>query len=594
MRESVLTTYPGLVIVAEPIGALGAEQRISVLGRWAADIQSALSRQSLALNLYLKGWQRLYVIPRPAEHSPSLRRKIGSVEACGVFLGNALGSPPTTGFDELRRLIRKRCDEITPDAWLRAITETVLDISALTTLGRFRDRRCTGASEASLLEKLVSAYAVRVEQVTRYVAPREEIVGFGRGGSESLVLFVKDADTDDVVTRKVISEELATTRWLSGGTGVMAPPTLRARYQVDFISALPREAAPYFPQVLRYEEAAGCPPAEVVFDQTYMDGISVTSWVRTAQPGAESVAAVYRAIMVLLRERVHCHRTRPRTARHVETQYLSKIQGRLGLANATAPLGFPRCLLEHDRVVLNRNELVNIGPLIEFFRTLPSPELLEPPQLCLTMGDTNTENILITNRELLREVTARPRWDLRYDDLGLRFVDPRSIGTDSSGADTVDDYLYDAKIWHNSIGRYDLLHNDHFELACGLDGPRPVLAIKDHAAHPFDVPYRGITAHFDRVAAALGRDGDELGTTDPSWFPRFVFLMGTHLCAMIPFHIRRRADGTVLDDREHQARAIAMYSEGLLWLNATRSLLLGDLRTANDVWRFVRTRGEVT
>ncbi|WP_431429414.1 hypothetical protein [Actinophytocola sp.] len=48
------------------------------------------------------------------------------------------------------------------------------------------------------------------------------------------------------------------------------------------------------------------------------------------------------------------------------------------------------------------------------------------------------------------------------------------------------------------------------------------------------------------------------------------------------------------DDPAHQSRAIAMFGEGLLWLNATRSLVLGDLRTADDVWRFVHSRGEVT
>jgi hypothetical protein len=109
-------------------------------------------------------------------------------------------------------------------------------------------------------------------------------------------------------------------------------------------------------------------------------------------------------------------------------------------------------------------------------------DILEPKFHSLVMGDTNTENIKITNTEpllraqrLIEEGTTREKINEALDgitaeSLGIRFLDPRAIGFKSEGSDTSDDAMYDNKPWHNCLGHYDEIHYEHFKLAVQTGG----------------------------------------------------------------------------------------------------------------------------
>lgn len=64
---------------------------------------------------------------------------------------------------------------------------------------------------------------------------------------------------------------------------------------------------------------------------------------------------------------------------------------------------------------------------------------------------------------------------------------------------------------------------------------------------------------------------------DPYWLVRFVFIMGTHFTAMPPFHFAKEADGSKIDDAHHQKRPLALYAEGLKWLNLAADMLEGKV-----------------
>lgn len=57
--------------------------------------------------------------------------------------------------------------------------------------------------------------------------------------------------------------------------------------------------------------------------------------------------------------------------------------------------------------------------------------------------------------------------------------------------------------------------------------------------------------------------------------------MGTHFLAMPPFHFSQESDGSLLDDYNHQKRPIALYCEGIKWLNLTLKMLNGKVKTFN-------------
>ena len=63
---------------------------------------------------------------------------------------------------------------------------------------------------------------------------------------------------------------------------------------------------------------------------------------------------------------------------------------------------------------------------------------------------------------------------------------------------------------------------------------------------------------------------------DPYWLVRFAFIMGTHFAAMPPFHLTKEQDGQVRDEYEPQKRAIAVYCEGITWLNSALAMLTSE------------------
>jgi hypothetical protein len=79
------------------------------------------------------------------------------------------------------------------------------------------------------------------------------------------------------------------------------------------------------------------------------------------------------------------------------------------------------------------------------------------------------------------------------------------------------------------------------------------------------------------MTAALGLDDPDSPflTDDPDWLVRFVFMMGTHFTAMPPFHFQAELDGTLTDTPLVQRRPVAIYCEGVKWLNWAAEMLEG-------------------
>lgn len=78
------------------------------------------------------------------------------------------------------------------------------------------------------------------------------------------------------------------------------------------------------------------------------------------------------------------------------------------------------------------------------------------------------------------------------------------------------------------------------------------------------------------AAYGLDRPDPDFLRDDPHWLVRFVFVMGTHFTAMPPFHLQTELDGTLSDTYQNQRRAVAIYCQGVKWLNWALQLLTGE------------------
>ncbi|HSW74688.1 MAG TPA: hypothetical protein VLG16_02340 [Candidatus Saccharimonadales bacterium] len=435
----------------------------------------------------------------------------------------------------------------------------------------------------SQFAQVAARFGMDADEISRYLKPGEQLTGFGTGGSESLVMFL-DTPAYGAVVRKVCSEGLSAVGWDPNGAGVMTPPSSKGGLQVDYLKGLPESVAPYFPRVYSAEiteeiDAGGRATRKLIYDQSMLRGIEISSFVADAQPSPTVVAHLHRQVMSLLSERIHNERRTLNTEDTIGESYLDKITARLELSRNAAPETFGS-LLDSDSLIINGRTYPNIGELQAFFSRPEIREMLEPRYHSLVMGDTNTENVMITNPEPLLEAMKQPgKPDFTYDDLGLRFLDPRAIGFRSSGASTIDDPMYDNKPVHNSIGNYDVMHGEHFYLDVNTSGNVSRITIDNHDNNPYTKSYHEMGSRFKYVMEGWDVSSEEFQADDPNWLLRFTFMMGSHFAAMPPFHFKRNDEGLVPEDPEVQKRAIAIFSEGIKWLTAAREMITGKRKS---------------
>lgn len=429
------------------------------------------------------------------------------------------------------------------------------------------------------LDELCDRFGLQPQEVSNHIKDGESIRGVGQGGSESLVLILDSERLGEVVVRKVCGEDLSSVPWDDEGEGVMLPPSAKAHCQVDYLQGLPEPASQFFPEVYSSEQMTtrcpitGKPKKKLVYDLSYVPGDEVSTFIAENQPTPETVARVHHEILRCLKENIHSQGITERHEDTIEPSYLTKIEHRLDLARQATPRLFS-ALTNGDSISVNGQTLMNATPLLEFFRQPQVMEMLEPPHHSLVMGDTNTENVKITRPEALRAAMAEGDLSLTYEDMGLMFIDPRSIGFNSTGRHTRDDYMYDNKPFHNSLGNYDNIHGEHFSLNFANTPNGAKVDIHFDPNSPYSNPYESIEEHFEEIMGAWINDG-ELETDDPNWLARFAFIMGTHFAAMPPFHFKKSAEGVVAEDPERQKRAVAVYIEGIKWLNRAQQMISG-------------------
>lgn len=446
---------------------------------------------------------------------------------------------------------------------------------------------------ASDLEKFTESRLQTIK--AKYIQAGEEFIGLGYGGSESITIFIRSREGKKIV-RKILNEQFITAKWPQNGRGVMLPPVRKALSQARYLIDLPESAKDLFPRVLSHrlpqtvnsESLQG----EYQYDMTYVKGIEVSKFVREYEPSPRVVAMLYAEIFRVLKEKIHAHRRTPTTGDTLEESYFKKIERRLALCQQTSPKLFSDRLLKADCVELNGKRLLNWHRVIQKVRENPEyQKILEPSYHCLVVGDTNTENIKIENIQPLLNIDESMPFTWRQfkaEDIGLKFLDPRAIGFHVGDRDTgADDYMYDNKPWHNSLGNYDNIHGEHFDLDYRFSNETPVINISIHQDSPYRYSYTGIDKYFGIVMSSVYEYFDQFGKScmeDPNWLVRFVFVMGTHFMAMPPFHFTRNESGEYADDAQSQKRTVAIYAEGLRWLNCAVDLLEGKRKSFLGVY----------
>jgi hypothetical protein len=162
--------------------------------------------------------------------------------------------------------------------------------------------------------------------------------------------------------------------------------------------------------------------------------------------------------------------------------------------------------------------------------------------------------------------------------LGIKFLDPRSLGFNSAGKNTVDDYMYDNKPFHNSLGNYDMIYGKHFILNTSTKNDILNINISEYN-NPYSYSYRGLEKYFKIIMENSWKvSSSKFLEYDPYWLIRFMFLMGTHFSAMLPFQLDKDFRNNLNDSYDSQKRVVAIYCEGVKWLNIAYEMLTGEIK----------------
>jgi hypothetical protein len=321
---------------------------------------------------------------------------------------------------------------------------------------------------------------------------------------------------------------------------------------------------------------------ELIYDMSYIGGDEVSEFIRKYNPPVEVVARLYVVIYHTLNNIVHINAIRKPSGPTLEQSYFSKIEKRLELSRKTSPNVFSDELLTTQYIYIDGVKHLNVNPLLERFRRNPHYlKVLEPSRHTLVMGDTNTENIKITQPDVLLRFMENNDYTFSASDIGIKFLDPRAIGFHENGVDSgSDDPMYDNKPWHNSLGQYDVIHSELFDLKINKNYDGLSIDVVPYDNHSYSKSYDGIERYFKAVmfdAWDLDNPASDINRNDPYWIIRFAFVMGTHFTAMPPFHFHSEEDGTMIDSFSHQRRPVAIYAEGIKWLNLALMMLEGKI-----------------
>lgn len=421
-----------------------------------------------------------------------------------------------------------------------------------------------------------------LKTASRYINYGEKLLNATQGGGESLVIFIKKPKIKDVVVRKVWDSKLLTVNWEDNGTIAMVPPIRKGYLQIDYLNNLPKKIKSYFPQIYNFwtEFDREGNLNKVICDQTYTHGLEVSRFILLYKPAPYIVARLYTEILKCLKEVIHENKKTQVLSPTLEISYFSKIIDRLKLTRETTPQVMSS-LMKNKYLLINRERYINIPAIINKFRKNKFVGILQPNYHNLVVGDTNTQNIKIVNVKYLLQKIGKDDTEFSYKELGIKFLDPRSLGFNSAGGNAIDDYMYDNKPFHNSLGNYDMIYGKHFNLSISKISDILSINISENN-NPYRYSYRGLDNFFKNILEDSWKvNNTEFLKNDPYWLIRFVFLMGTHFSAMLPFQLDRDVHNNILDNYVSQKRAVAIYCEGVKWLNIAFKMLTGEIKEYN-------------
>src|SRR3989338_5728375 len=297
--------------------------------------------------------------------------------------------------------------------------------------------------------------------------------------------------------------------------------------EITWISDLPTDLKPYFPQLIDYDIKSKLVWAEM----KYYPLPTLRDLLITQKIDSEKAVYILKNLIDFMFSRVYNLKKSDKTKDYAKRIHINRIKNRLALSAKRSQI--IEKIITAQYVHINGRKFYNLPLLISW---LEKDDVLlnklEPPFVSTVHGDLHFDNFLV-------DMDQFPM---------VKFIlfDPR-------GLDSTYDYSYDlGKIWHSCHSKYDILHEGLFKLNHTFkeDTFHAKLAITDKKALQI---YREVHKKFQKTLQQ-----NSTLKKDKYWLMRTLFAEVGHLCSVVPFHIQG-------DEKEELA--IALYLTGVKLLN---------------------------
>ena len=296
----------------------------------------------------------------------------------------------------------------------------------------------------------------------------------------------------------------------------------KLRDEIAFLERLPDELRDVYPRVLRCDE----PDSESLsMEQEFVNWPTVRAHILREGTDLHEIIHRLRSLLHFLKRPCYENAVQLPPADYIDRLHFRRVRDRIAM---TCEL-YPRfgALVAAKDVILNGTRYANIPEMLDRLENSSALRgIATPPHVApYVHGDLHFENILLDPASL-----------------DFKLVDPR-------GYELCDVYYDLGKLSHSTNGKYDLLHEGRFVLACVAEGER-VHANLHFPDRPLFEAYEQINMHLRRWCFELTGDECAIG--------RMLFNEAMHFAADMPFHLVN--DGV-------EQRAVAIYLTGVKLLN---------------------------
>jgi hypothetical protein len=291
--------------------------------------------------------------------------------------------------------------------------------------------------------------------------------------------------------------------------------------EITFLTSLPTEVKHLYPEIIFHGESND----KVYMEQVYYDLPTLTQCLILQKIGVDEAIGYIRWLFVELFGNLYSKYQIPCPSDYLKQYHFLRVWYRIKHTLERAPI-FSQ-FLNASTIFLNGKEYFNIPAILLFIEN----------------------NELLCRKIKPNFVSPFVHGDLHFGNILVDFTKRKCIVLDPRGYEYCDPYYDFGKLSHSANGKYDLIHEEMFDLSWKITGKSIIASLQ--------FPETQVLRLYEEINYNLKPMYYEFTQDNEAWL-KTLFNEAMHFCSDMPFHLQ--------EDNLEQ-KSIAIYLTGVLLLN---------------------------